>query len=147
MRALIAAAFFAAAFPLVAQADTVFEIKGGQVSVPEGVLLRVKKVTVGTDATVLNVTLSYDGDSGSVQMTDDPTFLELPDGQRLMLRAIADNPNLAIAEGETLEGDLVFPGVIPEGTDSVKLVMNEGRKGDDIAAPGLTLTLDLKAAQ
>ena len=80
-------------------------------------------------------------------MPSNLTYLKLPDGQRLFLRPIKDNPELEIEEGRSLEGDLVFPGAVPAGTESVTLVMNEGNDGDDIAAPGIVLTLKLKAAE
>ena len=91
--------------------------------------------------------LSYDGASTSFDMPSNLTYLKLPDGQRLFLRPIKDNPELEIEEGRSLEGDLVFPGAVPAGTESVTLVMNEGNDGDDIAAPGIVLTLKLKAAE
>ena len=154
MRASAFATFLSVLFLLLpsggfaqAAAETAYDVEGGQISVPEGVTLMVKKITVGTDATIVNVLLSYDGDSTSVDMTSDPTYLELPDGQRLFLRPIKDNPELEIEEGQSLQGDLVFPGAVPAGTESVTLVMNEGNDGDDIAAPGIVLPLKLKATE
>lgn len=123
------------------------EFPGGQVSIPVGLTLIVKKITVSGDATILNVSLSFDGDTSWVRLNDTPGYLELGDGQRLFLRAVPDNADLQIHQGETLEGDLVFPGTIPAGTDSVTLVLNEDRDGSDTIAPGLTLVLPLKAAK
>lgn len=147
MHKILAAAILSLSVTAAFGEDASHDISGGQVSVEEGVTVIVRKLTVGPDATVVSLSISYDGDSGSVMMTDDPTYLQLPDGQKLFLRAIKGNPDLTIEEGQTLEGDLVFPGTIPAGTESVTLVMNEGRKGDDISAPGLSLPLKLTAEE
>ncbi len=119
---------------------------GGQVSVPAGVTLIVRKITVGPDATLLNTVISYDGDSPFVTLADGPSFIDLGNGQQLFLRAIADNRGLRIVRGETLEGDLVFPGAIPPGTDSVTLVFNQGNDGSDTSSPGIRLPLPLRPA-
>ena len=146
LSALLGAGTLAAA-QTAPEAPAAVEFPGGQVSIPVGLTMMVKKITVGSDATILNVSLSFDGDTSWVRMNDTPGYLDLGEGQRLFLRAIPDNADLQIRQGETLEGDLVFPGTIPAGTESVTLVLNEGRDGSDTIAPGLSLALPLTAAQ
>lgn len=65
------------------------------------------------------------------------------DQERLHLRQIADNRWMRIGNGQTMEGDLVFPGVIPPGVTKVSLVFNPGRDGNDSSAPGVTVPLEL----
>ena len=49
-----------------------------------------------------------------------------------------------LQNGQTLEGDLVFPGVIPADVETVNLVFNPGNEGTSIAGPGVTIPLALK---
>ena len=137
----------ALALPMAAMAEErSFQIEGGQVSVPAGVTVQVKTVSVGEDATTVHLLVSLDtSDTSSVEMafTENPT-LQWGEGQMLHMRQIADNPNLTLTNGQTLEGDLVFPGVIPAGVETVNLVFNPGHDGTDIAGPGVTIPLALK---
>lgn len=135
------------AFPLAASAEErSIEIEGGQVSVPAGVTAQVKTVTVGEDATVVHLLLSLDtSQTSSVELafTENPT-LKWGEGQMLHMRQIVDNPNLTLENGQTLEGDLIFPGVIPADVAEVELVFNPGNDDSNIAGPGVTIPLALK---
>ena len=141
-----AALFLALSLPFAALAEArSHQIEGGQVSVPAGVTVQVKTVTVGEDATTVHLLISLDtSDTNSVEMafTENPT-LQWGDGQMLHMRQVTGNPNLNVQNGQTLEGDLVFPGVIPAGVSKVTLVFNPGRSGDDSSAPGMTIPLEL----
>ena len=130
-----------------APSPTDIEVTGGQATIPVGVTLIVKKITVADDATVLNVVISFDGDVDSVELGYKPVALDLGNNQRLLMRAISDNPELVIEKGQTLAGDLVFPWVIPPDTQSVTLIFNEGNMGSDISFPGLKLPLSLRKAE
>ena len=142
-----AALFLALSLPLAALAEArSHQIEGGQVSVPMGVTVQVKTVSVGEDATTVHLLMSLDtSQTGSTEMafTENPT-LQWGEGQMLHMRQVADNPNLELQNGQTLEGDLVFPGVIPPGVESVDLVFNPGNDGTAIAGPGVTIPLALK---
>lgn len=122
------------------------QIEGGQVSVPVGVTVQVKSVRIGPDATVVHVIASFDSSmTNSVELAfTENVSLQWGDGQMLHMRRIADNQNLEIESGQTLEGDLVFPGTIPDGVDEVRLVFNPGNDGSNIAGPGVTVPLALK---
>ena len=142
-----AALFLALSMPFAALAEErSHQIEGGQVSVPAGVTVQVKTVSVGEDATTVHLLVSLDtSDTSSVEMafTENPT-LQWGEGQMLHMRQIADNPNLELQNGQTLEGDLVFPGVIPADVETVNLVFNPGNEGTSIAGPGVMIPLALK---
>lgn len=127
--------------------DRTIEIQGGQASSPTGVLFQVRSVRVSPDATVLHVVASFDSQAtNSVNLNDgENAYLSFgeDDSQRLHLRQIEDNPWLRISNGETLEGDLVFPGALPQDATQATLVLNPGNEVGDPDAPGLTLPLAL----
>ena len=142
-----AALFLALSLPFCALAEErSHQIEGGQVSVPIGVTVQVKTVSVGEDATTVHLLVSLDtSQTNSVEMaySENPT-LQWGEGQMLHMRQISDNPNLTLENGQTLEGDLVFPGVIPADVETVNLVFNPGKEGSDISGPGVTIPLALK---
>ena len=136
-------------FPAMACAEERnFTITGGQVSTPIGLTVQVKTVTISEDATTVRLLASFDShETNSVNMNDGQNaYLAWGDGdhQRLHLRQIADNRWMRIANGQTMEGDLVFPGVIPADVTKVSLVFNPGQDGNDGNAPGVTVPLELK---
>ena len=124
-----------------------FTVSGGQVSTPVGLMVQVKAVTIGEDATKVRLLASFDSHAtNSVNMNDEENaYLAWGEGEqeRLHLRQIPDNKWMRIANGQTMEGDLVFPGVIPAEVKKVSLVFNPGRDGDDTTAPGVTVPLEL----
>ena len=142
-----AALILALSLPFAAMAEErSHQIEGGQVSVPIGVTVQVKTVSVGEDATTVHLLVSLDtSQTNSVEMaySENPT-LQWGEGQMLHMRQISDNPNLTLENGQTLEGDLVFPGVIPADVETVNLVFNPGKEGSDISGPGVTIPLALK---
>lgn len=123
-----------------------FQIEGGQISVPVGVTVQVKSVTVGEDATVVHLIASLDSSmTRSIKLAFiENVTLQWGQGQMLHMRSVADNPNLEIKNGQTLEGELVFPGVIPADVEEVRLLFNPGNDGSNIVGPGVTIPLMLK---
>lgn len=123
-------------------------VQGGQVSTPVGLTVRVKSITVSGDATTVHLLASFDSHrTNSVNMNDaENAYLAWGEGeeQRLSLRQVRDNRWLRIANGQTMEGALVFPGVIPPEAARLTLVFNPGRSGHDTNAPGVTVPLELK---
>lgn len=128
--------------------DQTYTVTGGQVSVPVGLTVQVKTVTVSDAATKVRLLASFDSHQTlSVNMNDgENAYLSWGDGEhdRLHMRQIADNKWMRISNGKTMEGDLVFPGVIPVDAKKVSLVFNPGKSGDDTSAPGVTVPLELK---
>lgn len=143
---LLVATFALPTFALAEEQS--FAIEGGQVSVPVGLTLQVKAVTIGKDATKVRLLASFDSHAtNSVNMNDGSNaYLAWGEGEqnRLHMRQISDNKWMRIGNGQTMEGDLLFPGVLPAGVTKVTLVFNPGRSGEDTSAPGVTLPLELK---
>jgi len=135
-------------FSFAVQAEErIIEITGGQASVPVGLTVLVKSVTMGDGATKVQLQASFDGDTNFIDMNDDEkAYLAWGEGvnERLHLRTITGNRWMRIRNGTTMEGTLIYPGLIPDGIDKIELVFNAGNSGDDHDAPGITVPLDLK---
>lgn len=143
-----AAAPVGEAAPAASASEKTFKVSGGQASVPAGVTIQVRKIVVGEDATVVHLVASFDSRRTSrVNLNEANATLDLGDGQRLQLRQPDDNRYLTIANGQTIDAELVFPGQIPDGTKQVTLSFNEGNEGDDQNAPGVILRLSLAEAR
>ena len=111
-----------------------------------GLSVRVKSVEMGDDATQVAVSASYSSRITSyTKLASMDTFLEDEAGNRFMLKRPADNPDLKIVSGDTMEGTLVFLGAIAPGTRQVTLVFNQGMLPDNSIGPGLTMKLPLVA--
>jgi len=111
-----------------------------------GATVRVKNVDLAEDATIVDVSISFGGDrTNNVQMASSDTYIELPNGQKLMLKAPEGNPNMNIVKGDTMNGRLVFMGAVPRDAQSISLVFNEGSSSDSIIGPFLRLTIPLTA--
>lgn len=109
-----------------------------------GATVRVKNVDLAEDATIVDVSISFGGDrTNNVQMASTETYIELPNGQKLMLKAPEGNPNMNIIKGDTMNGRLVFMGAVPRGTQQISLVFNEGSSSDSIIGPFLRMTIPL----
>lgn len=125
-------------------AARVINTPNAQTSTPVGVTLVVKKITVGEDATVVNLVASFDSRlTGMIDLNRENAVLVYGENKRLHLRQPTDNRNLTIQNGRSMVGDLVFPGQIPPGTERVTLIFNEGNTNDDITAPGVTIEVPL----
>ncbi len=112
-----------------------------------GLTVRVKSVELGVDATILGISASYGGTASSnVDLAFSQTFIRDEQGNKLMLKRIADNQDLKIRAGEQMDGRLVFLGAVPTSAKSITLVLNEGNDGSAITGPGLDIPIDLKTA-
>lgn len=112
-----------------------------------GATVRVKNIDMAEDATIVDVSISFGGDrTNNVQMASSDTYLELPNGQKLMLKAPEGNPNMNIVKGDTMNGRLVFMGAVPRNAQQVSLVFNEGSSSDSIIGPFLRMTIPLTPA-
>lgn len=111
-----------------------------------GATVRVKQVDLTEDATVLDVSISFASKmTNNVQMATDPTYIQLPSGQKLMLKAPEGNPNMNIVNGDTMNGRLVFMGAVPRDAQRIAVVFNEGSSSDSIIGPFLRLDIPLTA--
>lgn len=122
----------------------VINTQNAQVSTPIGITLVVKKITVGADATVVNLVASFDSQATNrVDLNQENAVLVYGENRRLHLRQPTDNRYLSITNGQSMAGDLVFPGQIPAGTERVTLMFNEGNSNDNPSAPGVTIEVPL----
>lgn len=112
-----------------------------------GATVRIKNVDLAEDATILDVSVSFAGKmTNNVEMASNPTYIALPNGQKLMLKAPEGNPNMNIVNGDTMNGRLVFMGAVPRDAQSISVVFNEGSSSDSIIGPFLRLDVPLQAA-
>lgn len=129
-------------------AEQTFRVSGGQVSVPVGLTVQVKSVTVSDDATKVRLRASFDSHKTTmINMNDqENAYLSWADDDqgRLPMRQISSNKWMRISNGKTMEGDLVFPGTIPTEVMNIVVVFNPGNSGDDTNAPGVTIPLALQ---
>ena len=111
-----------------------------------GATVRVKSVDLAEDATVLDVSISFAGKmTNNVKMATNPTYIQLPNGQKLMLKAPEGNPDMNIINGDTMNGRLVFMGAVPRDAQRIAVVFNEGSSSDSIIGPFLRLDVPLTA--
>ena len=112
-----------------------------------GATVRVKQIDLAEDATIVDVSISFASKmTNNVQMASSPTYIELPSGQKLMLKAPEGNPNMNIVNGDTMNGRLVFMGAVPRDAREIAIVFNEGSSSDSIIGPFLRLNVPLTAA-
>lgn len=110
-----------------------------------GATVRVKNVDLAEDATVLDVSISFASKmTNNVEMASNATYIALPSGQKLMLKAPEGNPNMNIVNGDTMNGRLVFMGAVPRDAQSISVVFNEGSSSDSIIGPFLRLEVPLQ---
>ncbi|RKE84077.1 hypothetical protein [Rhizobium sp. AG855] len=128
--------------------ERIVTIDGGQISVPVGLTVQVKSVTLGDDATRIRLLASFDSHvTNFVELNGgENAYLRWGDAleQRLHMRQVGDNKWMRVVNGETMEGDLVFPGKIPGDAGRLTLVFNEGKPADDADAPGVTIPLEIR---
>lgn len=111
-----------------------------------GATVRVKNVDLAEDATILDVSISFSSNmTNNVKMASEDTYIETPNGQKLMLKPPEGNPNMNIVKGDTMNGRLVFMGAVPRGAQQISLVFNEGSSSDSIIGPFLRMTIPLTA--
>lgn len=111
-----------------------------------GATVRVKQVDLAEDATILDVSISFASKmTNNVEMASNPTYIELPSGQKLMLKAPEGNPDMNIVNGDTMNGRLVFMGAVPRDAQRIAVVFNEGSSSDSIIGPFLRLDVPLTA--
>jgi hypothetical protein len=112
-----------------------------------GLSVRVKSVELGADATILDISASYGGTtSNDVDLAFGQTFIRDEQGNKLMLKRIADNKDLKIRAGEQMEGRLVFLGAVSPSAKSITLVLNEGNDGSAITGPGLNIPIKFQTS-
>lgn len=96
---------------------------------PNGTVVQLTSIQARDTETAIGIRV-INGHSGEVNLNLSPNnrngYIVTTSGERLYLSPPANNRELAIIEGQTLEGELVFLGRLSPGADAT-LVLNEGR--------------------
>src|SRR5690606_1964085 len=74
-------------------------------------------------------------------------YIVVDSGERIYLSPPGNNPRLSIQAGQTLEGELVFLGRLPQGQSAI-LVLNENSSTDSqyTSNPAFRIDLPLQGA-
>lgn len=141
---LISAAFAAALFSAHAASPVALDIHGNSDS---GINVHVKSITLHEDHTGLQIAVSFANPKRpkGIELAGHDTFLQTPSGDKLMLQRKGNDDTLSIANNANLEGDLNFQGALPKGSDSITLVLNDGRPSTHSKHPGFELAIPLPA--
>lgn len=117
-----------------------------QVAHPNGVVLQLTSLQSRDTETVVGVRV-INGDDRAINLNrfnNRDGYLVVESGERLFLSPPAGNPQLTVQPGQTLEGELVFLGRLPQ-TQSAILVLNENSSADSehTQVPGFRIDLPL----
>lgn len=118
-----------------------------QVAHPNGVVLQLTSLQSRPTDTVVGVRV-INGRDREVQLNrfnnNRDGYIVVDSGERIYLSPPAGNPRLAIQAGQTLEGELVFLGRLPQGQSAI-LVLNENSQTDNqyTTTPGFRIDLPL----
>lgn len=96
---------------------------------PNGTVVQLTSIQARDTETAIGIRV-INGHSSEVKLNLSPNnrngYIVTTSGERLYLSPPANNRDLAIVEGQTLEGELIFLGRLSPGADAT-LVLNEGR--------------------
>ncbi|MDZ4370782.1 MAG: hypothetical protein U1C74_05085 [Phenylobacterium sp.] len=121
-----------------------------QVAHPNGVVLQLTSLQSRPTETVVGVRI-INGRDREVELNRFNNrrdgYLVVDSGERIYLSPPAANPRLSIQAGQTLEGELVFLGRLPQGQSAI-LVLNENSSTDNqhTTQPGFRIDLPLQGA-
>ncbi|SOB78707.1 hypothetical protein SAMN06297144_0174 [Sphingomonas guangdongensis] len=114
---------------------------------PNGVVLQLTSVQSRPTETVLGVRV-INGRDRAIELnrfnSNRDGYLALDTGERLYLSPPGNNPRLSVEAGQTLEGELVFLGKLPQSQSAV-LILNENGQTDSqyTTTPGYRINLPL----
>lgn len=108
-----------------------------------GLIVQVKALQRDANTTRLAVSVSYANRlrPKGTHLAARDTYLQTGDGQKFMLQRLQDNPQLHVASGDTVVGELVFQGVVPADAAGLRLVINDGNLAGHSVGSGLTFAL------
>ena len=121
-----------------------------QGSHPGGMVLQLTSIQAKPTETVIGVT-AINGDTDEQKLNAFPNnrnaFLIASNGERFYLSPPPGNPEMAIAPGQRMTGELVFLGRLPQG-QTATLVLNEGNTSTNRYdnTPSFSLSLPLQDA-
>jgi len=117
---------------------------------PNGTVLQVTSLQSRPTETVVGVRV-INGDDREIQLNrynnNRNGFIVVDSGERIYLSPPASNRTLSIQAGQTMEGELVFLGRLPEGRTGI-LILNENSSVDSeyTNTPAFRINLPLQAA-
>lgn len=121
-----------------------------QVAHPNGVVLQLTSLQSRETETVIGVRV-INGDDREINLNrfnNRDGYIVVESGERLYLSPPAVNTRLSVQPGQTLEGELVFLGRLPQ-TQNAVLVLNENSSTDNqhTNVPGFRIDLPLASAE
>lgn len=120
-----------------------------QVAHPNGVVLQLTSLQSRDTETVVGVRV-INGDDKEIDLNrfnNRDGYIVIGTGERLYLSPPVSNAKLSVQPGQTLEGELVFLGRLPQAQSAV-LVLNENSSADSehTQVPGFRINLPLAGA-
>ncbi len=120
-----------------------------QIAHPNGSVLQLTSLQSRETETVVGLRI-INGERNEISLNrfnSRDGYIVLPSGERLYLSPPAQNSQLVIQPGQTMEGELVFLGRLPP-VQSAILVLNEHSSSDNrfTRTPGFRIDLPLAAA-
>ena len=117
-----------------------------QVAHPNGVVLQVTSLQSREVDTVVGVRI-LNGADNEIQLNrfnNRQGYIVVESGERIYISPPAGNTRLAIQPGQSMEGELVFLGRLPQSSSAV-LVLNENSQTDNryTRTPGFRIDLPL----
>ncbi len=121
-----------------------------QVAHPNGVVLQLTSIQSRPTETVVGVRV-INGRDREIDLNrfnrNRNGYIVVDSGERLYLSSPAGNPRLSVPAGQTMEGELVFLGRLPQ-VGSAILILNENSQTDNehTTTPGFRIPLPLTDA-
>lgn len=117
-----------------------------QVAHPNGVVLQLTSLQSRAAETAIGIRV-LNGREREVQLNRFNSrngYIVMDTGERIYLSPPAGNTDLALPAGQTLEGELVFLGRLPQGRSAI-LILNENATTDNehSTSPGFRINLPL----
>jgi hypothetical protein len=121
-----------------------------QVPHPNGTVLQLTSLQSRQTETVLGIRV-INGDDREIQLNrfnnNRNGYIVVDSGERIYLSPPTENRTLAIQPGQTMEGELVFLGRLPQAQSGI-LILNENNSAENeyTNTPGFRINLPLSAA-
>jgi len=119
-----------------------------QVAHANGVVLRTTSARVGREATLVKLRIINGRDREIVlNRRSDASYLLTDSGEKLLLVPSANNANLSVPAGQTIDAALVFAWELPRGANAT-LILNENGSPDNAnsSSPRFQIVLPMKDA-
>lgn len=121
-----------------------------QMTHPSGMVLQLTSLQAKPTETVVGITV-VNGDDDEHELNGYPHskdgYIVSGTGEKFFLSPPATNPELSVAAGQRMEGELVFLGRLPKGQNAL-LILNDGDNltNEYDTTPGFRLELPMQSA-